>query len=251
MKRYKKRIDDYKKLIQEQYIRESSVQNVIDRCKDVMPPQESIRISYFEFLYEQSKFIKKRWWVLQGCVLLFLWLLLKDSDVAENMGRTMGVFAALFAVLIIPEIWKNRRLSCTEIEGASFYSLRQICAARILFFAIVDMVMVTVFLVITYNTIQISAYRMIMNFLLPFNVAACICFRCLYSKGVETEYIAVLASIVWIVIWSAVTMQDSIYHVIAEPIWLSLVLLSFGYLIVCIRKSQFNCDNYEIVRGGF
>jgi len=247
MKLYKKRIDDYKKLIQEQYVRESSVQNVIDRCKDVLPPQENIRISYFEFLYEQSKFVKKRWWVLQGCVLLMLWLLLKDSGALENMGRTMGVFAALFAVLIIPEIWKNHRFSCTEIEVASFYSLRQICAARILLFAFVDIVMVTVFLVITYNTIQISAYRMIMNFLLPFNVSGCICFRCLYSKVGETEYMAVLVSIVWIVIWSAIVTQDSIYHMIAEPIWLGLVLLSFGYLIICIRKSQFNC---EIVQGG-
>jgi hypothetical protein len=247
MKLYKKRIDDYKKLIQEQYIRESSVQNVIDRCKGMMTPQENIRISYFEFLYEQFKFIKKRWWVLQGCILLFLWLLLKDSDAAENIGRTMGVFAALFAVLIIPEIWKNRRFSCMEVEGASFYSLRQICVARILLFAIVDLVMVTVFLVITYNTIQISAYRMIMNFLLPFNVSGCICFRCLCSKGAETEYIAVFVSVVWIVIWSAITMHDSIYHMIAEPIWLGLVLLTFGYLIFCVRKSQFNCD---IVRGG-
>lgn len=247
MKQYKKRIDDYKKLIQEQYIRESSVQNVIDQCKGVMPPQENIRISYFEFLYEQSKFIKKRWWVLQGCVLFLLWFLLKDSGAAENMGRTMGIFAASFAVLIIPEIWKNRRFSCTEIEGAAFYSLRQICAARILLFAIVDMVMITVFLVITYNTIQISAYRMITNFLLPFNVSGCICFRCLYSKWAETEYIAVLVSIVWSIIWSAIVTQDSIYNMIAESIWLGLVLLSFGYLIFCIRKSQVSC---EIVRGG-
>ena len=61
------------------------------------------------------------------------------------MGRILGILSIVFADLIIPEIWKNQRYSVMEVEGAAFYTLRQICAARILMFAAVDLLMVTVF----------------------------------------------------------------------------------------------------------
>lgn len=244
MKLYKKRIKDYKNLIQEQYVRESSVQKVVEQCEDVMLRKENKRTSYFDFLYEQSGFIKKRWWVLQGCVLILLWFLLKDSGGTENMERIIGSLATSFAILIIPEVWKNRRFSAMEIEAASFYSLRQICAARTLLFAVVDIMMVTIFLVVAFHTIQLSVYEMVINFLIPFNVSSCICFRLLCSKKLEMEYVAVLVSAIWMVIWLAVVTHDGIYHMIAEPIWIGLILLSFAYLIFCIRKSQFS---YEII----
>lgn len=242
MKLYKKRIEDYKNLIQKQYVRDSCIQNVAARCKAAMGERDDIRISYFEFLYEQSKFIKKIWWLLQGCLLFVFWYLLRDSGAAEDMERAMGVMAVLFTILIIPEVWKNRRFSSTEIEGASFYSLRQICAARILLFAVVDVVMVTIFFAVTAHSMQVSSYSMVTDFLLPFNVSGCICFRLLCSRGGETQYLAVLGNMVWLVIWLAVEMYNSLYHIIIGPVWLGLVLLSFGYLIFCIRKSQVKCE---------
>lgn len=250
MKLYKKKIKDYKNLIQKEYVRKSSIQNVMEQCRDAINHQETSQTSYFEFLYEQSRFIKKRWWVLQGAVLTVLWLLLQDFD-AGNRERIAGVLATAFALLIIPEIWKNRRFSAIEIEEAAFYSLRQICAARILLFAIVDLAMVTVFFVITLNTIHISAYEIIINFLLPFNVSGCICFRLLCSQKFEMEYVAVLVCAVWTGLWLAILAHDTIYYMIAEPIWLGLVGLSFIYLFYCIEKSQHYCEiiGEDIING--
>ena len=101
MKVYRKRIKDYKQLIQREYVRDAAVQKVIDCCCDLMTPEENSRMSYIEFLYEQSRFIKKRWWGLQALVLLLLWLLLKDSDNAGDMGRMMGIMATVFALSLI------------------------------------------------------------------------------------------------------------------------------------------------------
>jgi hypothetical protein len=100
--------------------------------------------------------------------------------------------ATIFAVLIIPEMWKNRRFSTVEIEKTTFYSLRQIMAARMLLFGIVDVAMMTIFLGIVSNTIQIEVYKIIIDFLIPFNVSCCICFRLLYSKrhDHDMEYLA-------------------------------------------------------------
>ena len=77
MKPYEKTIRDYKKIIQESCIREEAVKRTVEACRSTLqkqPLQEKwMRTSYFEFLYEQARFIKKRWWLLQGAVLAFLW----------------------------------------------------------------------------------------------------------------------------------------------------------------------------------
>ena len=230
MKQYQRKIEEYKSLIQKEYIRETAVHTVKERCSDIMNRQDNRRASYFEFLFEQFKFIKKRWWVLQGGILILLWILLVDSDGGANTERTLGAMSVMFSVMIIPEIWKNRSFSAVEIEKTAFYSLRQICAARIL---------------------QISAYRLIIDFLVPFNVSCCICFRLLYSKWNDMEYIAVFLSIACIFIWTLIVSTDSIYQRISMPIWVSLLIISFGYLIFCVHKSQCNCEiNWEVKSSG-
>lgn len=92
MKLYKKKIQEYKSVIQSQYVRESAVEDVIDQCKSVSIEQENIQSSYFEFLYAQCKFIKKKWWVLQGGTLFLLWILINDLESVESLGRIMGTF---------------------------------------------------------------------------------------------------------------------------------------------------------------
>jgi len=201
MKQYQRKIEEYKSLIQKEYIRETAVHTVKERCSDIMNRQDNRRASYFEFLFEQFKFIKKRWWILQGGILVLLWILLVDSDGGANTERTLGTMSVMFSVMIIPEIWKNRSFSAVEIEKTAFYSLRQICAARILLFAVVDLLMTTFFFGVSVYTLQISAYRLIIDFLVPFNVSCCICFRLLYSKWNDMEYIAVFLCIACILIW--------------------------------------------------
>ena len=218
MKQYQRKIEEYKSLIQKEYIRETAVDTVKERCSDIMNRQDNRQASYFEFLFEQFKFIKKRWWVLQGGILVLLWILLVDSDVGAN---------------------------------TAFYSLRQICAARILLFAVVDLLMTTFFFGVSVYTLQISAYRLIIDFLVPFNVSCCICFRLLYSKWNDMEYIAVFLSIACIFIWTLIVSTDSIYQRISMPIWGSLLIISFGYLIFCVHKSQCNCEiNWEVKSSG-
>ena len=242
MAQYQKKIKEYKKLIKNQYVRETSIQKVVTRCEAVMAERGDDRISYFEFLYEQTRYIEKKWWMLQGGVLLFLWYLLWDNGMEGNVERLIGSLAAVFAILIIPEIWKNRRYSSIAIERASYYSLRDICAARILLFAAVDMIMVSLFFVITLYTIQIAAYRLAVDFLSPFLVSCCICFRLLCIRRKGLEYVTAVMCGMWNVVWLAMVANDTVYDRFAEPVWMGLILLSCGYLIFCIQKSLMDCE---------
>ena len=244
MKQYQRKIEEYKSLIQKEYIRETAVHTVKERCSDIMNRQDNRRASYFEFLFEQFKFIKKRWWVLQGGILILLWILLVDSDGGANTERTLGAMSVMFSVMIIPEIWKNRIFSAVEIEKTAFYSLRQICSARTLLFAIADLVMLTVFFWVSALTLQMPLYHMIIDFLIPFNVSSCICFRLLYSKWNDMEYIAVFLSIVCIFVWSLIVSSDFIYQKISMSVWGGLLIISFVCLVYCIHKSYCDCEMY-------
>ncbi|MCM1181357.1 MAG: hypothetical protein NC347_13960 [Clostridium sp.] len=242
MAQYQKKIKKYKKLIQKHYVRETSIQKVVDQCEAVMTERKDSRISYFEFIYEQSRYIDKKWWVLQGVTLLFLWYLLWDNAMEGNTERIIGELVAIFAILIIPEIWKNRRYSSIAIEKAAYYSLRDICAARILLFAAVDIVMVSAFFVITVYTVQITACRLVVDFLIPFFVSCCICFRLLCNRSKELEYVATVLCVVWNVVWLTVVANDAVYDRVSGPVWIGIILLSLGYLILCIRKSLLDCE---------
>lgn len=242
MKTYGQRIQEYRDLVQQTCIREEAESRTIKACQDILTEQacqmESKRTSYFEFLYEQSRLIKKRWWVLQGGVLLYLWLWLSNNatDMKETM-RLMGIFATMFVILIVPEIWKNRRYGAIEVEQASYYTLRQICAARVLLFAAVDFAIITLFLAVTYQTTALTLNNLVVNFLLPVNVACCICFRVLYSRWERSEYVAVLLCLVWVAIWTMLVANDAIYQRIASPVWKAMLFLTFAYAVYCVRKS--------------
>ena len=224
MKQYEKKIESYQTLIQKGYVRESAVRNVMKQCAGIMSRQDDRRASYFGFLHEQFKFIRKRWWALQGGSLLLLWMLLADYGEGANAERVLGALSVI----------------------SSYYSLRQICSARILMFAAVDLTMITIFFAVSFSTLQISAYRIVIDFLVPFNISCCICFRLLYSKWQELEYIAVFLSTACIFAWSMIVSTDFIYERISMTVWIGLLLLSFIYLIYCIWKSQCNCEiNWE------
>ena len=78
MMKYKQQIKEYKEEIEKKYLRIEAENRTVKACQNILSEsvlsKQSHRTSYFEFLYEQTKFIKKRWWILQGCILMCLWI---------------------------------------------------------------------------------------------------------------------------------------------------------------------------------
>ena len=139
MMKYKQQIKEYKEEIEKKYLRIEAENRTVKACQNILSEsvlsKQSHRTSYFEFLYEQTKFIKKRWWILQGCILMCLWIWLSNytSDI-KDMMRIMGISATIFVVLIVPEIWKNRRNGAIEIEQAVRKLPEEIRETAVLYF---------------------------------------------------------------------------------------------------------------------
>ena len=70
---------------------------------------------------------------------------MKNAEDDFYIQRSLGVIASLFVILVIPEFWKNCSNKSMEIEAVSYFSLKQVYAARTLLFGIADTLLLTVF----------------------------------------------------------------------------------------------------------
>lgn len=219
--------------------RETKIQETILQSKNAYYEAESGQsLSNAEFLYQQSKYIKKRWWAGQGLLLAVLWLLLKYTESSYYIQRSIGVAAPLFVLMMIPEIWKNRSTGACEVECTTFYSIRQVYAARMILFALVDLVLLSLFLIAASSTAKLTAGELIIQFFVPFNVACCICFRLLYSKKENSELLALFFCMIWTAVWVQIVCKEAIYQVVSVPVWIAMLILSALYFGYSIWKGQ-------------
>lgn len=205
-------------------------------------------VSWPEFVYWQSGYIRKRWWILQAGLLLALWCGLAVTEQIGNVSRLMGTAAPLFVVLLVPELWKSRTYHTEEVEGAAYFSTRQIYGARLLLFAMVDAALLSVFCVAASFTLRITLREMMIQFFLPFNVSCCICFRALCGRRMESEYAALGLCGLWAGIWVWILLREAIYGIIALPVWEGAVLLSMGYMGYSIYRVLRDCESLTEVR---
>lgn len=220
-------------------VNELRIQEAIRQSeKAFLETEDTGTLPRLDFLFQQSRYIKKRWWVVQGLLLFLLWVLLRYTDSNFYIQRCIGIAAPLFVVMIVPEIWKNRTANAMEIECTAYYSLRQIYAARMTLFAVVDLLLLSVFLCLVLCTTQLPPGTFIIQFFIPMNVTSCICFQTLYSKKGSSQTFSLLLCMVWCVVWIEIVLKESIYMAISLPVWWILLALSCLYLGYCICKGQ-------------
>ncbi len=212
-------------------IDEAKLRRTIAASKAAFLEGEAERsLSGMEFLHQQSRYIKKRWWLLQAALLAFLCWALRSMESDFLVRRSLGTAAPLFVILILPELWKNRSSDSMEVEGSTLFTLRQIYAARLTLFAGVDIALVTAFFAGASFTARLPLWEMLIQFLLPVNVTCCICFRCLYSKRFGSEVLPVLLCTFWMGLWTLVILNSAVYDRISVPVWAGALSASFLYM---------------------
>ena len=223
--------------------REEKRQETIEISKEKFLLAEAERtLSYRSFLYTQLRLIKKRWWLFQILILVALWVVFPLADDALYAYRSMGVAAALFIILIIPELWKNRTNQCMEIESATYYSLRRVYSARMLLFGIVDVSIITVFCGVASVSLKVSLTDLLIQFLFPLVVTACICFGILCSKRAFNEAVAIGMCIIWSALWWFILLDDRIYTAITIPVWVTLFGIALIFMAFTVYRSIYQCS---------
>lgn len=243
MSKLESRIKDYRNGLLKEQSNDNMLQMTIGESKAAFAEHEGLStLSYMEFIYQQGRYIRKHWWMLQGILLLVLWFVIRFSGSELYIQRSMGLLAPLFAVMIVPELWKNRSCAAYEVECTSFYSLRQIYAARLILFAIADMLLLSAFFAWVSISGILGFDKIMIDFFIPFNVTCCICFGTLCSSRFGSEYLTLFLSSAWTAVWLLIVLNERIYSSIAIPIWIGLFILSILYMTFSIRKALNLCE---------
>lgn len=232
--------------------REANIRETIRISKEIFYTKEQERLlGRREFLWIQFRLIKKRWWLFQMLLLICAGIALPASQGDFYIKRSMGIVGALFVVLVIPEIWKNRSNRCMEVEQAAYYSLNQIYAARIFLFGIADVFMLTVFCSVLYGSLQFTFEELLIQFLFPAAVTACICFGSLCSSRSFSETVSAAFCVIWSAAWWMITVNQKIYTAVILPVWIALFCAAVMFLGVFIYRSVNNCSKFwEADSGG-
>lgn len=222
---------------------EEKLQKTIAISKQAFLEGEQERpVSRLEFLLEQSRYVKKTWWLLQGALLAAVCLLLADMEADYAIRRCLGLAGPLLAVLVLPELWKNRSADATEVECTTLYTLRSIYAARLTLFAGVDLLLLSVFFAGASVLTRVTVWEMLIQFLLPFNVTSVICLATLYSRKIQSETISMVLCLLWAAVWLLVMEQNEIYNAISAPLWVLALAASFCGLGWVILRGQRNLN---------
>lgn len=195
-------------------------------------------MSWIEFLYTQLSFMQKRWWFIQAALLLSTGILLQQMDSTLGIRRCLGTAAPLFAVLILPELWKNRSNEATEIESTTLFTIRQIYAARLTMFAGMDVLLMSLFFLSAPS--GITAMDLAVQFLLPFCVSCCICLHCLYNCRSGSEVLPLFLCFVWAGIWLLIILDDRVFNRISALGWGVVQAASILFMGYCILHGQKN-----------
>ncbi len=224
---------------------EEKVQTTIRKSKEIfLQQEEKTRISYFEFLWGQFRLIKKRWWLLQALLLVTATITLPFLQDKKYELRILGIIGVLFVVLMIPEFWKNKSNGSMQVESTCLYPLRQIYAARMLLFGLVDLFILSCFYILVRGNLGFTAKEVLTQFLFPMLVTVCICFGTLCSNVWINEATAILFCLLWSVVWSTIVMNQRIYEAITLPVWGVLFGLSVAFLIGAAYKIIHDCNQF-------
>lgn len=131
-----------------------------------------------------------------------------------------------------------------QIEATCLYSLRQIYAARIFLFGIVDLFMISLFCITLRGSVNLALSEIVIQFLFPAVVTACICFGALCSNSRVNEGTSIILCLLWSGIWWFIINNETIYVLITLPVWYALFGTAVVFLIGAIYKTIFDCNKF-------
>lgn len=91
---------------------------------------------------------------------------------------------------------------------------------------------ITLFLGAASAGLHYELSELVVQFLFPLCVTACICFGILCDKRSFSETVAIVLCVIWSALWLFIVLNENIYVMVTVPIWLMLFGLAMIFLVL-------------------
>ena len=202
------------------------------------------RIKFIEFVAIQIRFMQKKWWVLQAILLILATEWIMISGDTNYMYRGLSIWASLFVILIIPELWKNFECRSFEIEDATWFDLRRVYAAKLIAFGTIDTVLLTIFCIFAAQIEEILFADVLKQFVFPIMIAATICMISFSKKKKWNEVTTMIICIISNLIWMILVSVEEVYSRITPLLWIGLFVVCSSIIAYCVYKALQRREEY-------
>ena len=196
--------------------REEKIQQTIRAAEQsLLDAQAREPMGMGEFFANQVRYVRKRWWLLQTLLLAALYWYVVNQTQAVFIRQALGTGGTLLIVLAIPELWKNLEWGAMDIEFTSMYTIRQVYCVRLILLSGVDLILITLFCLAASAGDALAIWDLMVQFIMPVNVTACICLTCLYFPKVKSLAFPLALCLCFAVLWQRIVTDKTRFHTIS------------------------------------
>lgn len=133
------------------------------------------RLSTFEMIFGQFRFIARPIWILQGVVLFCLCFFVRPAMVSDRMINYVPAFLSISSIFIamtmLPFYGRSRKYKMIEIERSTRISFSRLILAKLCTLGIGDAVCLVAIILFTLGSVETPAKTILMFIVAPFLLA--------------------------------------------------------------------------------
>lgn len=195
-----------------------------------------------EIIRGQMRFLDYRLTAVQGmgCLLLFLFYRSLHGTLKGGMlYLPVTASAPVFGMLMMMACSRGEAQGMAELAGSCFFNYRQVCALRLVFHGIANLLALTGLSVVLCGYLERSAVETGIYFLVPFLMTGCVQFAILLSGFGQKSYAQAAGGLTMTAVWAGMSSFPRIYGQAALTVWfmaLAVCIAGFGTETAVVLK---------------
>lgn len=211
------------------------------RMAQVLAAEQPKRTSLVAFVRDQFRFITPSTWALQLLVLLCFALGANQLAGSDYAGIFLSVSSICVVVVCSFDLFRNQEQGMLELEASCRHNYRHIIIARMIAFALIDVVTITL-LIVAYGTLAaINPLECILYATVPFFACAggCLTILSLAPKNAGSLLSVIYGIFLAVLLVGCAYSFPSFYFATSVGLWFTLFAITLaGLVIQVVRVSQ-------------
>lgn len=216
-------------LTQETAVRAEKKEETMARCRQIMREKAEKRMGFWQFLSDVFRFEGLSIFGLQAGV---LFLVCMSLGTMENVVYYLPVFTLLFAIAVMPTLFRSQYYHMGEMEAVTRAAGAEIVLAKLLLAGAANLICITVvlYLVLSLRQSGEGIGRIILYGLVPYLVCMTAILRLIRLQRKKQVPVCAVAAAGSCVGWAVLAKTlPQVYEASAAGLWILLFFLFVGF----------------------